>query len=47
MQRTQLKKWKINENSIVKEVKEVFVKKALVIRNSVQTITCTKAEKKK
>lgn len=47
MQRTQLKKWKINENSTVKEVNEVFVKKALVVRNSVQTVTCTKAEKKK
>ena len=34
MQRTQLKKWKVNENSAVKEVEEVFVKKALVIRNS-------------
>ena len=31
----------------MKEVKEVFVEKAVVIRNSVQTITCTKAGKKK
>ena len=47
MQKPQPKKWKVNENSTVKEVEEVFIKKGLVIKDSVQTITCTKGAKKK